>query len=86
MDVLNIKKGGHLTAYPNHSKEEWRNACIQTTQDCNAATFPRYAAPSYCTLVVACGKFACRALNATNQGSRRRPKATSALNSFRYPG
>ena len=83
MDVLNIKKRRSSDRLPKSFQgEEWRNACIQTTQDWNAATFAQHAALHYCTLVVGCGVLACLALNATNQGSSRRPKATSALNSF----
>ena len=83
MDVLNIKKRRSSDRLSKSFQgEEWRNACIQTTQDWNAATFAQHAAPSYCTLVVGCGALVSLALKSTNQGSNSLPKATSALNSF----
>jgi hypothetical protein len=44
MDVLNIKKGGHLTAYPNHSRE--RNGETLASKPRRIGTLPLSPSPA----------------------------------------
>lgn len=76
------KKGDLEGRHPKHSGGGMEKRRIQLTQEWNPSSLPQYNVVNYCTLVVGCDLLACLPLSSTTQGSSRRPKVTSAANSF----